>query len=155
VNSGGNPAGQFILTEFTKYTDINGTVVFPSMSKGTYSFTVRKVGYDDYNDIITINTDTTIIVQVIDTTTGIATFMTEAPAPYPNPTSDKINVSIPANLKLAVISVIGINGALIRSSAFAIEEGIVSVDLQGLPTGQYFIKVSGKEYQKVWVVTKK
>ncbi len=151
----GKPTAKFGLPSITKYTDITGTVVFDGMSAGSYSYTIVKAGYPDSTGYIDVKNMDVIKIIAYDTATGIANVNYNVMNPYPNPTSSKVNVSIPGDLSQSFVSVIGINGRVIRSSVHSRQQGtIIAIDLQNLPAGQYFIKVSGNEYQKVWVVTK-
>ena len=60
---------------------------------------------------------------------------------YPNPTSDELYISNPANdlLEITILSAIGKPVKSLQSA-----KGIASFDLTGLPKGMYFVKMNNK-----------
>lgn len=72
---------------------------------------------------------------------------------YPNPASDKINIDINASKDLKIsLHIFHLNGNLINSEKFNLEEGINSleIDLSALSSGSYYISIEG-ENQKFTV----
>ena len=58
---------------------------------------------------------------------------------YPNPTSEFVNIDIPANYKLMEISMFDVTGKLLKTQANA--SGLVTLDVNNLATGTYYLQV--------------
>jgi len=58
---------------------------------------------------------------------------------YPNPTSQFVNLDIPANYNLLDISMYDVTGKLLRTKANA--SGLVTFDVNDLATGTYYLQV--------------
>jgi len=67
---------------------------------------------------------------------------------FPNPTSEFVNIDIPANYKLMEISMFDVTGKLLKTKANA--SGLVTLDVNDLATGTYYLQVinpKNKEYK--------
>ena len=58
---------------------------------------------------------------------------------YPNPTSEFVNIDIPANYKLMEISMFDVTGKLLKTQANA--SGLVTFNVNDLATGTYYFQV--------------
>lgn len=52
------------LNSYSGYTDISGSVTFENVPKGDYTLTVKKSGYHDYSEPITVDRDITKTVSI-------------------------------------------------------------------------------------------
>ena len=66
---------------------------------------------------------------------------------YPNPTSELVNLDIPANYKLLDISMYDVTGKLIRIKTNA--SGLVTFDVKDLATGTYYLQVLNPKNQEL------
>ena len=64
---------------------------------------------------------------------------------YPNPTQEKLLVQIPKSISNPTINVFNVLGKQVCSPPFMRNTDIVSIDINNLPAGQYFVKVMDEE----------
>jgi hypothetical protein len=63
---------------------------------------------------------------------------------YPNPSSNKVSITIPENITGKItISIIDIYGKLISQTSEIAKEGTQELDVSALPVGIYFLRVAG------------
>lgn len=97
--------------------------------------------YFDFNEPIHTNS----AVFGIELNTAITPSAQEAPALslWPNPTSDLLNISMDRTSRTAAVTIIDMNGRLVRSlSNLAVQGGTATVPLSELADGLYTLRVS-------------
>lgn len=66
---------------------------------------------------------------------------------FPNPTSDKVQVSFPSTAKhIALVEVYTSQGQLLRTQNLKIKDSTVTIDLNNLPNGKYWIQIKVSEH---------
>ncbi|PWA07206.1 DUF7619 domain-containing protein [Flavobacterium psychrotolerans] len=108
----------------------------PSLTVGD-SFSNSASIYFDYNAPIVTNTATTSILQALGTQDfEFANYLSV----YPNPAKNLLNIAIKKQIELTSISIYNTLGQLVLVIPNA--QQVSSVDVSGLKTGNYFIKVN-------------
>ncbi|KQO21001.1 hypothetical protein ASF10_15600 [Flavobacterium sp. Leaf82] len=90
----------------------------------------------DYNSAITTNVPTTTIEQAL----GVKDFsFGQYFVVYPNPVSDVLNITTKEDIQLSSIQIYNVLGQLIRVIPNA--KNVENIDVSGLNSGNYFIKI--------------
>jgi len=61
---------------------------------------------------------------------------------YPNPSNGKVEIAMPSIRKEVVIDLFSIHSQLISSNIYTIQNGKVQLNIEGKPTGIYFIRIN-------------
>ncbi|MCF8227179.1 MAG: T9SS type A sorting domain-containing protein [Bacteroidales bacterium] len=127
-----------------------GQALFDEMAiDTTYSYSVRKEGYEDVSGEVYLLTDTTINIAMItvNDTTNLSDFsMVDGVRVWPNPASSILFLETGAELRDPVIQILDIHGRIIFERRY---KGVsMKVDLGGLTSGLFFLKINGNQLNK-------
>lgn len=73
---------------------------------------------------------------------------------YPNPTSDVVNVPIPAHVESVVVSIINAEGLVLYQNTITSPGDVFPLSLATCPTGRYFIRVVSAHHAKTYSIIK-
>lgn len=93
--------------------------------------------YFDFNSAIVTNTVNTVVTSL-----GVGEIDAHNFALYPNPVENNVTIALHANMAVKRISVFNILGQLVKSIIPAFENGVMTVNLDALNSGTYFIQIA-------------
>jgi len=139
----------------------NGTAVVTTISGGTLPFgylwepggsteqAIVGLAAGTYTVTVTDNNGCEVVVQaVVDLMVGTGEAEGQAFLMYPNPAVDWVQVVLPKTIRECSVELTDMTGKVLRSSILATESVTCTIDLIGLPSGNYLLTVrnaTGKE----------
>ena len=128
--NGGTPPYAYTWEEQTETPNYTHTVTVEDANKCT---SLVYVNVDGWSDIEEIGVESNI---------------------YPNPTSDIVNVPLPATGEKVVILLINADGLVLSKKALQTSEASYQLSLASYPSGIYFIQVAGNKTKNYSIIKK-
>jgi hypothetical protein len=129
-----------------------GVYVFEDLEAGTYNYTVSRAGYFDFSDQVEITNQDVLVEVVLESDgTSIQGLQPGQLTIYPNPVSNRINISASETIK--EVSMLNISGQVI-TTVYPNTESF-EIDVSTLTEGTYFLRILdryGYIFRKVQVV---
>jgi hypothetical protein len=123
----------------------NAALNNPTFTQFTTSFTPSIAGiyYFGWNDISTAQTVATMRLDSINFSSVLSTneFSESNFSIYPNPTSSILNISNPNNVEIKSISVVDINGRIVKNQS----DSLSQINVSDLNAGVYFVTIEAAE----------
>ena len=138
-NSGNIENAEVTIGEITLTTDVNGEATFEGFAAGKYGYSVSAAGHEVYTDSVEV-TNADVVETIMLVTTGIEDFKKANISVYPNPTSDFINVSIPATNKEIQLILRNSHGGVVKHFRYS-NSTLYKMDIQNVASGMYFLEV--------------
>jgi hypothetical protein len=123
----------------------NAALNNPTFTQFTASFTpsISGIYYFGWNDISTAQAVATMRLDSINFSSVLSTneFSESKFSIYPNPTSSVLNISNPNSLEIKNISVVDINGRIVKNQS----DSLSQINVSDLNAGVYFITIEAAE----------
>ena len=119
---------------------VNGTEIFETMNS-TFSVDIA------HGDSVQVKTSIDcegVFLKEID--------LFESMTAYPNPTTGRFEIGIPADQNEVIIELYNMQSQLISSKTYAVKYGKVSLNIEGLKTGMYFAKIKLEKPQTIKII---
>jgi hypothetical protein len=150
----GTPISDAVIT-FNEVTNTAGNYTFTNITVGTYAYSVSKTGYATQTGTVKIENDHTVEIILLQSSnpSGISGIQGNLSARlYPNPVTDKLNVSVDESISQVQVEVIGVTGKKYLSQLYYTPS--FSIDLSKYPTGVLLVKLSTQEGSVVKTIVK-